>query len=146
MVSNELVPQMMQEKRERNAPSPVCINTTKNIRSSVCHYVSIMCTHKAFAGCHNTCRILVHICICTNGLALRSTGTKISWFSRARYPHIHETILASRFYRINTENFTVSISKCHLSGLQWWKTTSHGILSWTPGNSSFLPQAVPALV
>ena len=29
-----------------------------------------MCTHKAFAGCHNTCCILIHICVRTDGLVL----------------------------------------------------------------------------
>ena len=61
MVSNELVPCLMQGRREGNAQPSVCINATKNLCSSLCRYVPIVCTYQAFAGCRKACLILIHI-------------------------------------------------------------------------------------
>ena len=62
MVSKELVPWLMQGKRERNAQPSVCINTTKNVRHSVCHHVPIVCFCRTP---YNACRIRIR----TTGLA-----------------------------------------------------------------------------
>ena len=39
------------------------MNTTQNLRNSVCRYVPIVPTHKSFAGLYNACRIFIR----TNG-------------------------------------------------------------------------------
>ena len=65
------VPWMMQVKGEGNAQPSVSINTTKNVRNSVCCYVPIACTHKGFARRRNACCMLIRIRarFRTNGLA-----------------------------------------------------------------------------
>ena len=50
-----------EESREMHIPLYVSIQP-KNVLNSVCHYVPIVCTHKAFAGRRSACRILIRIC------------------------------------------------------------------------------------
>ena len=42
-------------RKKGNSQPSIYINTNKNLRSSVCRYLAIVCTHKALAGRRNVC-------------------------------------------------------------------------------------------
>ena len=67
---------MTQGKGEGKAQLSVRIHTTKNVRNSVRRYVSIVCTHIAFAGRRSACRILIGIPIRTKWTGVSSLGRK----------------------------------------------------------------------
>ena len=65
-------------KKRREMRSFLHIHITKNVCSSICHYVLIECTHKAFVRRHSTCCILICIDIHSNGLVPYSNHCHVS--------------------------------------------------------------------